>query len=286
MKRFLTILTLGAAICAPAAFALNITPFLTCVTVDHIANQATAYLGYESFEQSIIQITVGSNNRIIPDPPDRNQPTLFLPGYFEKAFRVTFPASSAIFWSFNGFAIPASSVSPPCPSTTPTLSLPPGVLSVPYSQQLSAAGGLGGLTWSALSPLPGGLTFSPSGLLSGTPQTTGLTYLTFQATDGTTTSMQTYGLFIGSGVTINDAASTRAPGFTPQFRVVTNIAATITSTASCATTEFVITGGGGCTVPNSNTVQGRVASSGPATNGWTVTCSGGTATAVAICSKQ
>jgi hypothetical protein len=85
---------------------------------------------------------------------------------------------------------------------------------------------------------------------------------------------------------VDDAVSTRAAGFTPNFRVVTNVGATISTTATCNQNEFVITGGGGCTVPNSNTVLGRIATSGPASNGWQVTCSGGTATAVAVCSLK
>lgn len=142
------------------------------------------------------------------------------------------------------------------------------------------------ISWSVVGGLPDGLSLSSAGLLSGTPQTGGQFFITVQATDGFTTSQRTYGLLISNGVNINDAVSTRAAGFTPQFRVVTNVAATITAAAACDATEFVVTGGGGCTVPNSNTVQGRVAASGPASNGWQVTCSGGTATAVAVCRKQ
>jgi hypothetical protein len=37
-------------------------------------------------------------------------------------------------------------------------------------------------------------------------------------------------------------------------------------------------------VPNTNTISGRLASSAPSgSNGWTVTCSTGNATAVALC---
>jgi hypothetical protein len=254
---------------ATGAFAFNITPFLTCVAYDPAAGMTTAYFGYESFEQSIITIPVGSNNRITPDPPNRNQPTLFFPGYFEKAFRVTFPASSAVFLSFNGFAIPANSNSAACPATTntaPTPALPPATAGVPYSQQLRAIGGQAGVSRSAVGPLPSGLGLSPTGLLSGIPLAPGQSPLTIQATDGITTSQHTYSLLIANGVTIDDAVSTRAPGFTPQFRVVTTVAATITAAAACDATEFIITGGGTCTVPNSNTVMGRVAASEPVSN--------------------
>src|SRR5258708_20567383 len=184
MKRILKLLL--PAFFATGAFAFNITPFVHCVAYDPAAGMTTDYFGYESFEQSIITIPVGSDNRIIPDPPNRNQPTLFFPGYFEKAFRVTFSASSAVFLSFNGFAIPANSNSAACPATTyapPTPALPPATAGVPYSQQLKAIGGQAGVTWSAVGTLPSGSLRSPTGLVSGIPLAPGQTSFTVQATD-------------------------------------------------------------------------------------------------------
>ena len=284
MKRILTLLI--PAFCATSAFAINITPFLTCVVPDPVTQTTTAYFGYESFEPAIVTIVIGGDNRFIPGAPGQGQPQLFFPGYFEKAFRVTFPTTETLLWGFNGFVIAATNTSLRCPSVTlPPPALPPGTVALSYSQPLAAIGGQGGLTWTATSPLPSGLILAPGGLLSGTPQIAGQFAFTVQATDGITTTQRTYGMLIGNGVTISDAASTRAPGFTPQFRVVTAITATITARASCDVTEFVISGGGACSVPNSNTVLGRVAASAPAANGWQVTCSGGTATAVAVCSK-
>lgn len=275
---------------AGAAFAqnFNINPFLSCVTVDPASSTVTAYWGYESFEQNVVQLLIGQDNQFVPPPAAQGQPILFFPGYHDKAFRMTVQGI-AVEWSFLGNAVFASAGSIHCAPTTAqpvTLNLPPATVLVPYSQQLAAIGAQSGVTWSAVGIPPVGLAVSPTGLLSGTPQTAGQTQITVQATDGFTTNQRTYGLLIGNGTTIDDAVSTRAPGFTPQFRVVTNAASTISAAASCSDTEFVITGGGACTVPNSNTVQGRVAASGPATTGWQVTCSGGTATAIAVCSKQ
>jgi hypothetical protein len=124
----LLIAALGAT--STFAFQFDITPFLNCVTVDPATAQTTAFFGYESHEQSVISIPVGTDNRIIPDPTNRNQPTLFVPGYFEKAFRVTFPSGTNVLLSFNGFAIPASSNSVPCAPTAGSplpLSLPPAM---------------------------------------------------------------------------------------------------------------------------------------------------------------
>lgn len=288
MKRILTLL--APILFAGTAFAqnFNINPFLSCVTVDPVTSAVTAYWGYESFEQAIVQLQIGQDNQFVPPPASQGQPVLFFPGYHDRAFRMTLQGI-AVEWSFLGNAVFASSGSTRCaPSTAQpvTLSLPPATVLMPYSQQLAAIGAQNGVNWSIVGTPPAGLAVSSTGLLSGTPQTAGQTQITVQATDGITSSQRTYGLLIGNGTTIDDAVSTRAPGFTPQFRVVTNMTSTISAAASCSATEFVITGGGVCTVPNSNTVQGRVAASGPTTNGWQVSCSGGTATAIAVCSKQ
>jgi len=287
MNRLLRLL-LPAFFATGAFAAFNVTSFLSCIVNDPVAGTITAYFGYESFEPAAVTIPFGSDNRFVPPPANRSQPSLFLPGYHEKSFRVTYPVGSLLY-IFNGAGITVNQHSPVCASTIalpPALpALPPATALVPYSQRLTAIGGLSAPSWSVIGNLPAGLGLSAEGVLAGTPQIAGPTSLTVQATDGFTTSQQSYSLIVGNGVTISDAASTRAPGFTPQFRVVTNVASGITATASCDTTEFVITGGGGCTVPNSNTVQGRIATSGPATNGWTVTCSGGAANAAAICSR-
>src|SRR3979411_1421870 len=124
MKRIIALLIVATLSAGSASAAVNITPFVTCITHDTAGGTLTAYFGYESFEQSIVQILVGFNNRLIPDPADRNQPTLFFPGYFERAFRVTFPDATPLLWSFNGFAIFASASTPPCPATLPVPSLP------------------------------------------------------------------------------------------------------------------------------------------------------------------
>ena len=62
--------------------------------------------------------------------------------------------------------------------------IPDGTLGQPYSHQFSAVGE-SGLTWSALSTLPPGLTLSPSGLLAGTPTLSGEGWIAVAATDGT-----------------------------------------------------------------------------------------------------
>lgn len=267
--------------------APNIRPFVTCMSVDAANSTASYYFGYESFEQTVTSIPAGAENRIVPPPANRNQPTLFLPGYFEKAFRVVvpFPTSSMV-WVFNGFSaiLDPSSVKSCEPTSVP--SLPPATVGAPYSQQLVTAGPHGPLSWTAIGSFPGGLSLSSDGRINGTPLAGGNFSLSIQVTDGLATSTRTYSLAVRSGLDINDAASVRVPGFAPQFRLATVTSAAISATASCNADEFLVSGGGVCTVPNSNTVLGRIASSAPSGNGWNVTCSGGTASAVAICSLK
>ena len=67
--------------------------------------------------------------------------------------------------------------STPCLLAITTFSLPNGIVGSSYSQQLSASGCSGSYNWYideyAGSSLPSGLTLSSSGLISGTPTTTG-----------------------------------------------------------------------------------------------------------------
>lgn len=77
------------------------------------------------------------------------------------------------------------SAPPPCPPITlaPTL-LPDGTVGAMYSQQVTASGGTAPYVFAISSgALPTGLTLSASGLISGTPTTTGVFPFTVEATD-------------------------------------------------------------------------------------------------------
>jgi hypothetical protein len=268
---------------ARAQQTYNLVPYLTCISTNPVDGSLTAYFGYDSYEQSVLQLIVGSLNSFLPDPANRNQQTLFLPGHHEKSVVVTIPAGNSLLWLINGYQIFVDNTAPACSSST--LNLPAGYVGVPYSQQLAAGGGQAALTW-GVGGLPTGLNATSSGFITGTPQLAGQYTVTAGVSDGFNTSSRTYGLTVYPSLAIDDAKSTRAQGFSPQFRVATMPSSTISATVSCNLNEFVVTGGGGCTVPGVNTVQGRIATSQPAANGWTVVCSGGTATAVAVCSLQ
>jgi hypothetical protein len=73
-------------------------------------------------------------------------------------------------------------VNPP-PLAITTTALAPGIVGTPYSQNLGAAGGSGGYTWTNSGALPGGLSLNSSGTISGTPNTPGSTTFTAIVTD-------------------------------------------------------------------------------------------------------
>jgi hypothetical protein len=107
---------------------------------------------------------------------------------------------------------------------TPT-TLPNGTLGTVYSQQLTATGGAGGYVFSVGSgALPGGLTLSSAGLLSGTPTAAGAFSFTVSVTDSKqTTVSQTYQLTINtapvSTPTVTGVGSTAPPAQQPAISV-------------------------------------------------------------------
>ncbi len=83
---------------------------------------------------------------------------------------------------------------------TTSSTLPYGAAGSAYSQTLTATGGTGSYTWSAVSTLPRGLTLSSSGVLSGTPATAGnyTFYINVADTGGHSVSSE-FALTVASG---------------------------------------------------------------------------------------
>ena len=74
-------------------------------------------------------------------------------------------------------------IAPP-PVVVTTSSLPAGAVGTAYSAALDATGGVGGFTWSLDDgSLPGGLSLTPAGGISGTPTAAGTFLFTVRATD-------------------------------------------------------------------------------------------------------
>src|SRR5204863_6508063 len=79
------------------------------------------------------------------------------------------------------------------------------VVGQPYSFQFTAQGG-GTQTWTVESgALPAGLTLNPSGLLSGTPATSGDFTFTVRVVDGSRSATRTFTLSVVAGLKISAA---------------------------------------------------------------------------------
>jgi hypothetical protein len=88
----------------------------------------------------------------------------------------------------NLVATASSSLKAPTISTT---SLPAAIVGAVYSSQLSATGGLTPYTWGLdAGNLPAGLTLSSTGLISGTPTTSGSSSFTILCTDAASQTAQ------------------------------------------------------------------------------------------------
>jgi len=99
------------------------------------------------------------------------------PGTYTPTFSVT----DAVGLSHS--ATISMSIAPPPSLTVATTSLPTAAKGVPYSVTLQAAGGVAPYNWGYSGVLPGGLSLSPSGVISGTPAATGTSNFTVQVTD-------------------------------------------------------------------------------------------------------
>jgi uncharacterized protein len=71
-----------------------------------------AHFGYDNPNGLAVTRAVGVGNRFVPMPPDRGQPTVFLPGRQTDVFQV--PYSSPFAWALDGNVASASVLSPRC----------------------------------------------------------------------------------------------------------------------------------------------------------------------------
>jgi hypothetical protein len=109
--------------------------------------------------------------------------------------RVAHPGPTCDSWSnaTESLTCTATMTSPTYPLSVFTSTLPPAVEGSPYSEYVVATGGRPGYQYSlgSTQSLPAGLTFDPTtGLVSGTPQVSGMFSFTVRVTDSSTPSPQ------------------------------------------------------------------------------------------------
>jgi hypothetical protein len=162
----------------------------------------------------------------------------------------------------------------------PTINLSPaslsgGTLNVAYSQQLTASGGVGSYSYNlSAGNLPGGLTLSATGLLTGTPTQNGTFNFTVRATDANgCTGTQTYLLNINTLPTISAVGVNRQQGSTASNSTIANVSdsdqaldtlsVTVNGGASASVNGVMVSG---LSVSASGVVTAAVEASCPATN--------------------
>lgn len=75
-----------------------------------------ATFGYRNGGSTPVAVAVGHDNRFFPDPADRGQPTLFLPGTHSGAFSVDFDGRP-IAWTLTAITVTASAADATAPGT-------------------------------------------------------------------------------------------------------------------------------------------------------------------------
>jgi hypothetical protein len=220
---------------ASKSFTITIAAGLTITTPPALPNgavnasysqQLDAAGGAAPYHWSVIQgslaagVSLNASNGIISGAPTAS-------GLFTFTVQVIDSGSASATKQFTINVASSLSI------TTPT-TLPAGSIGVPYSLSLAAIGGTGPYRWALTSgTLPNGLTLSSSsGVISGTPTSTGTFAFAVVVTDSTSlTSNQQFTVTIGSGLVISTpsplpsgsigsaySATLAAAGGTPAFR--------------------------------------------------------------------
>ncbi len=91
----------------------SITPTLQCVK-DNGGGSYTAYFGYINNNSADVYIPAGTKNKFTPNPQDRGQSRLFLPGTHSNAFSIIFDGDD-LTWILDGTKVKVNKKSTPCP---------------------------------------------------------------------------------------------------------------------------------------------------------------------------
>jgi hypothetical protein len=251
---------LKLALAIPAVSAQAQIPVLDCAVLNPRTGQITAFFGYKSNTNAPTAIPFGASNFV-----DRGTVTGTIPVTFPRPseqvlFSVTFFSGQTVAWHLNGQAATASAqsvASPACQSAVGT-TLPNYAARRCWDRRADNTCDIAN-------------------------DRDGDGYCTLLDCAGTPGSTGNQGLAGASGA----KGLPGTPGTAPQFQTITSSPTAAIATASCGASQFLVTGGGSCTVPNLPGM-GRVAASAASSdgNGWSVSCSAGQATAVAVCAQK
>jgi Putative Ig domain len=145
-------------------------------------------------------------------------------------------------------------------SITTGSTLPPGIVGTSYSQTLTAANGTAPYTWTLVAgSLPGGLSLSASGTISGTPTAEGSFDFTIRATDNGSTRQSTQKAF---SVAIVSALSITTSSPLPPGTVGTSYSRTLAATGGTAPYTWSLASGslpGGLSLSSGGVISGTPA---------------------------
>ncbi|WP_175459963.1 S-layer family protein [Ralstonia sp. 25mfcol4.1] len=157
------------------------------------------------------------------------------------SFTVTSTDSSSGSGPFSGLQAYTMTVTAPTLVVAPA-TLPTPTVGMPYSQTLTASGGMAPYTFSVTGTLPAGLALSSTGVLSGTPTTGGSYNFTVRATDsssgaGPYSASRSYLITLGAPTLALSPASLPAP------TVGTVYSQTVTASGGVAPYTYAVTAG-------------------------------------------
>jgi hypothetical protein len=246
------------ALAIPAVTAQAQIPVVDCAILNSQTGQVTAFFGYTANTNAPTTIPLGASNSL--DGPATlygSIPVIFPQQSAHVLFSVKFIPPQTVAWNLNGMTATASAqsvASPVCQTVV-------GTTLVTRSKQRC---------WDTKADNTCDINADRDG--DG--------YCTILDCAGSSGSQGAQG---ATGVSGNTGPA-GSPGTAPLFQTVSASPGAASATASCGTNQFLVTGAGTCTVPNLPDM-GRLASSVATADrsGWSVSCSAGQATAVAIC---
>lgn len=243
----------GLVFAATALSAQTIYPIVTCVSYNASTNWLAVNFGYVNSFSDAWFVPIGGDNFITPPPGDRDQTSFFQQGVVRNAFSTNWDLSSTptLTWTVLGNSATASN--------DPTMYCP-------------STGSASTACWDT----------NGNGVCDPWEDVNG---------DGTCNALDCIGRMGQAGPPgpqgppgVTGAQGPAGASLQAAIQVVANATASSTATASCQATQVLLNGGGICSVPNTNSISGRMASSQPSGSaGWAVSCSTGQATAVALC---
>jgi hypothetical protein len=247
----LAILTAGAASAQ--------VPVVDCVVQNPQTLELVAYFGYTGNAHPPVTIPDGGSNSLTGGFLLGSVPTTFGSPAEHILFAVKFSPTGNVRWILNGTPATADA------SMVSACQTPVGKKITNYVAQLRC--------WDLFASN----TCDPSDDLDGDG------YCTILDCRGPQGSLGAVGPQGNTG----DQGPVGPTGAVPLLQTITSSPGAARATASCSSTQFLVTGGGSCDVPNL-AGMGRLASSVAADdgNGWSVSCNAGQATAVAVCAAK